>query len=410
MNDPSVKNDVEPSITEKETGGIACNAVGIDDSAVTAVATSVSLVDKGSTQSNVATKNEIQEMACEPGAPADSGTYVVPAPNVPVAAALVKPSSPKLSDWELFLSGKGGTADKFIKKMEKKAISWPTDTELRQCAGLAWSSSKSMAKLRDLLLASRGSKLLQRHALALGSSALLHNPIQSYDTCGGLDNLLIDLQNNRIFLNDKRRLEFVQLALIWLWCQTAVNEQQIVKILSLQLLPCSLSPGSSTSDGGEPPRNKEPMELLLAAGCNPKIWLGSLEVAKAWHYATVKQADNLEQLKQSATTLAADRIEIQTQLKAAQSEATQLMAAMEQAKIEAMQAQAEYEQKRRDIISHYQYQLDTTKARLRGILSGRLSLLIRTASEAAQEPPHIEVVREKLEDALALIKQEAANV
>ena len=310
-----------------------------------------------------------------------------------------------VSFWEDYLTGRKVPANKFLAKMEKGAITIPDEAARLRFAKAFLEKPDRTARLILLLQAShKFGDTIRRIVVAFAEAGIEQLNVVSFEESldaaafgSAVRSWLASIRRKPLKSGD---LNILFLLLHLGWYRQLIDEDTVLNLITLAIS----KPEKTQSKAIQPPESAlTPIEVLLDA--DPKVPILSTLVAYSKASKTATDRLNAHILAQETEIgrLTAQCAELNTVIADfhARFATLQELKANDEAQI------AAFEKQNVEIRDGYQHKLYELRGRIRGVLQGQLTRWLQTALDAScSDPPFVEAIRERLEDALALIEKE----
>jgi hypothetical protein len=329
---------------------------------------------------------------------------ISPAPGDETASR--KPAAEKQdSRWVTYLTGKKVKADRFIAGL-KGRIPVPDPEAVSQFAA-ALAAKPARTDRVIALLQETGSRTdgLREVSLTLAAAGLEALGVGSIPGPGERHRFEAVV---RAWLDSigKRPLSKQDLSSLLLLFLVGSQRDMMDEDLGFGLLADAIS---KRPKKGRANRSKEALpatsdlDVALAAGPSPTALAPVVAMRREWASGTHRLHAQLRERDEEIQRGIAERERLQGALTAVRAEAAELRSGLAFAE----QRIAELEAELIEVHDGYQYMLHEVQGRIRGVLGGQITRWVRTALDASRaNPPRIQAIDERLEDALTLIEKE----
>jgi FtsZ-binding cell division protein ZapB len=315
------------------------------------------------------------------------------------------PPSPSVSFWEEYLIGKKIPARRFLANIEARGITVPDESAKRRFAESVVAKADRVARLSDLLQAcAENGETVRRTVVDLAEVSIRH--LGLILPSGPPDELSFREAVSSWLGNIKKRpvkpanLKFLHLLLQFGFHRKLINERVAMNLIASAIR-------SQPKSGGKKMRHTEsettPLTVLLAS--KPEIAV--LSALLAYREASKDAIDQMTARIQS-------QIETIARFEAEQASLSDMNTSLNR-EIEQLRTQKaavedkalELEKQIVDMRDGYQHKLDDVRGHVRGTLQNQLTRWLETALDASRaDEPWIQVIQERLEEAIKLIEKE----
>ena len=201
----------------------------------------------------------------------------------------------------------------------------------------------------------------------------------------------------------KRPLSASQLSNLWLLLNYGSLRQLLETHVAYDIVKTAVSTGKRKSTRNSDIQSPDALSVLTRASPARQVLAPLVAQFDANRRDTNALEQNLVQYVAAIDELTRDLEES----KATMTELREELAAVKRQKEQDEVRIADLEKQFLDFQDGYQHKLDALRARIRGVLEGQLTRWLQTALEASRsDPPFMQAIDERLEDALKLIQKE----
>jgi hypothetical protein len=307
------------------------------------------------------------------------------------------------ADLRLFFAAKGGSPAQYVKRAREGVRRILSEGELAELARSVIAARNGLGRLLGLLQALDGDqqdtvvKQITRLAeYVLWQEGVLQQPSEDQlaDYAQAAQQWLKSLGKRT--LSGRRKITYLVLVILGSR-NRALDEVGAIRLLETGFAPKRSRPRLGSSD------TRSPNEAFHKAISPRADILALLNVVLAWR-------ENVTRVMRERDLLEETRSRTQTEKEGALEEAARFKRDVE--RLRGVQTALEQRVERAealnaDIQIDFRHRVDQLRSRVRGVLAGELSRWLETAYDASvAEPPRSQVIQERLEQAIALIRRE----
>jgi hypothetical protein len=330
-----------------------------------------------------------------PNTSADTGSVALDQPGA---------EKPPANPWEEYVVGKRIPAERFVAKLVKGPIPIP-DQQLRdQIAAAIVAKPVRLARLGDLIRASANAgETVRRVATDL---------VLSIGQLFGLPPLPLDADQVAFrawivsWLNNSQKMPLppAQLNVLLLLLQIGKQRGHVDADSALEFIASAISkPRKKRASRAVPVATQTPLDVVLAAPPTAPALLALIAHSMAWQTLLDDLNEQIRSRDDELSHLKECCSDLESQLSRAREEVIHI----QELRSAAEKKINELEKRLVDLGDGWQHRVEEVRGRLRGVMQGQLTRWLRTALDAARsDPPFVNAVQERLEDALRALEGE----
>jgi hypothetical protein len=326
-------------------------------------------------------------------------------PAVAKSPAVVASPEVVTSSWEDYLTGKKVSANHFLAKMAKGAITLPNEETRNRFAEALGAKPERVGRLILLLQASdRFDVTVSRIVIKLVEAGInrlgvvsFPEPLNAVSFRRAISSWLASIK--------KKPLKPADLNILFLLLHYGHHRQLLEHDTGFSLVASAISKPIKTrpKQAQHAKLVKTSLEVLLAAAPTTQVLSSLLAFSAAHKAAGHKLNAQIQSQEKAIERLTAELSSLNSTINGLRAE----IAKIEEQKVVAENRVFELEKQIVDIRDGYQHKIDELRGRIRGMLQGQLTRWLQTALDASRsDPPWTKAIQERLEDSLKLIEKE----